>query len=176
MLKFSDSEGRERPHLPQACPLPGQPYDVASYPAYSHNASHSQDIGWISLGCKQVGEPVACALMPGPCHICCMGTSLHSVPPCVFTSLWWLGSSLSHTGHTVASLSTAVSWYGTSATLRASAPLGRSSPHRRADTCCFILLRAHLLTTTSPSPTGVGVANCGGPSLAAWPLHAIPSC
>ena len=55
-------------------------------------------------------------------------------------------------------------------------PLCRSSPLRRADTCCFILLRACLLTTTSPSPTRVGVAPCGGPSLAAWSLHAIPSC
>ena len=53
------SEGRERPHLPQACLLHGQPYDVASHPPYLHNASHSQDTGWISLGCKQVGEPVA---------------------------------------------------------------------------------------------------------------------
>ena len=95
--------------------------------------------------------------------------------PTCFISLWCLGSSLSHTGHTVASLSTVGSWYGTSATLWASAPSGRSSLLRRVDTCCFILLRARLLTTTSP-PTGVGVAPHGGPSLAAWPLHAIPGC
>ena len=95
--------------------------------------------------------------------------------PMCFISLWWLGSSLSHTGHTVASLSTAGSWYGTSATSWASAPSGRSSLLRRANTCCFILLRTHLLTTTSPSPTRVGVAPHGGPSLAAWPLHATPA-
>ena len=42
------------PHLPQACPLCGQPYDVASYSAYSHNASHSQghwmDFPWMQAG------------------------------------------------------------------------------------------------------------------------------
>ena len=95
--------------------------------------------------------------------------------PMCFLSLWWLGNPLSHTGHTMASLSTAGSWYSTSATSQASAPSGKSSPHRRADTCCFILLSTHFLTTTSHSPTAVGVAPCGGPPLAAWPLHATPA-
>ena len=36
----------------------------------------------LPLGCKQVGEPIACTLMPEPCHICCMDTSLHGAPPC----------------------------------------------------------------------------------------------
>ena len=98
------------------------------------------------------------------------------VYPHVHHQLMVVGEPLSHTGHTVASLSTAGNWYDTSATSWASAPCGKSSPHRRADTCCFILLSNHFLTTTSPSPTGVGVAPQGGPPLAAWPLHAIPGC
>ena len=42
----------------------------------------SQDTGWISLGCKLVGEPVTCTMKPESCCICCMDTSLHGVPPC----------------------------------------------------------------------------------------------
>ena len=94
----------------------GPPYDAASYSAYLHNASHSQDTGWTSLGCKLVGEPITCTMRPEFCYIWCMDTSPTWCTPMCFISLWWLGSSLSHTGHTVASLPTVGSWYGTSAT------------------------------------------------------------
>ena len=95
--------------------------------------------------------------------------------PMCFISLWWLGSSLSHTGHTVASLPTVGSWYGTSATLWASATSGRSLPLRREDTCCFTLLRVCFLTSTSSSPTGVGATHSGLPTLDTWPFHTTPA-
>ena len=72
----------------------------------------------------------------------------------------------------MASLSTVDSWYITSATSWASATSGRSSPHKREDTYCFTLLRAHFLKSTSSSPTGVGVAPSGLPPLDAQPFHA----
>ena len=90
----SGSGGREKPHLPQACPPHGPPYDAASYSAYLHNASHSQDTGWTSLGCKLVGEPITCAMRPESCHICCMDTSLHGEPPCVSSTCGgWVAAS-----------------------------------------------------------------------------------
>ena len=159
----SGSEGKGRSHLLQACPLHGQPSDVASYPAYLHSASqsgHWTDFPWMHAGWWAHNMHLEARILP---HWSQEYFSPWCTPMC-FISLWWLGNSLSHTGHTVASLSTAGSWYGTS---WASAPSGRSSPLRRADTCCFSLLRAHFLTTTSPSPTGVGVAQCGGPPLVA---------
>ena len=36
----------------------------------------------LPLDASRLVSSVACALMPEPCHICCKGTSLHSVPPC----------------------------------------------------------------------------------------------
>ena len=81
-LNSSGSKGKGRSHLLQACPLHGLLYGTASYPAYLCTASHSQDTGWISPECRQVGEPSACALRLEFYHICCRGTSIHSVPPC----------------------------------------------------------------------------------------------
>ena len=99
--------------------------------------------------------------------------------PMCFISLWWLGSSFSHTGHTMASLAVPLQAAGMLWHLChlawALAPSGRSFPLRRDYTCCFTLLRAHFLTITSPSPTGVGTALLGCPTLAAWPLHATPA-
>ena len=65
------------------------------------------------------------------------------------------------------------------------APSGRSSPRRRADTCCFTLFRALFFTTTSSAATwsgagagvgcGSGAAGLPGPFLATPGVASIPS-
>ena len=60
-----------------------------------------------------------------------------------------------HTRQSLVSLGTAGTWNGTSATSLAWAPSGRSSPQRRADTCCLTHFK-DLFFTTPLSPAGWG--------------------
>ena len=71
-------------------------------------------------------------------------------PMCTI-NLWCVIKDCWHTGQSMASLGTPGTWYGTLATSLTWEPPGRSSPWRRADTCCLTHFKALFFTTTSSS-------------------------
>ena len=80
---------------------------------------------------------------------------------------WWVLKDFSHTGQSFLSLVTAGIWYRTSVTSLAWAPSGKSSPWRRANTCCLTHFKALFFTTTSSSVR----QGSGGTGTGAGPLN-----
>ena len=111
-------------------------------------------------------------------HICLVASTfphlLHGnfsprwTPMCTI-KWWWVLKDFSNTRQSFLSLVTAGIWYRISVTSLAWAPSGKSSPWRRANTCCSTHFKALFFTTNSSSTrwgsSGGTVTGAGPPNL-----------